>query len=109
METILKVTKWPNDDLKKKADALSAIFATMAESLNGDNPDKAKAGAAAHEAHEGAHEFSDAVWQYLENKASVKTPAAAADGPHWDWKDPTGREWRLLPPDGRVVPKGTAR
>jgi hypothetical protein len=77
MQTVLLVTRWPNGDLKKKAESLAALLGTMANSLNGDNPDKAKAGAAAHDAHEGAHDFSDAVWSYLENKAGVKAPAAA--------------------------------
>jgi hypothetical protein len=25
-------------------------------------------------------------------------------GPHWDWKDPSGRWWRIFP-DGTIVPK----
>jgi hypothetical protein len=79
MQTVLLLTEWPNDDLEKKSGVLAAVFRTMVESLNGDNPDKAKAGAAAHDAHEAAHDFSTAVWAYLEDKAGVKAPATEDD------------------------------
>ena len=42
-----------------------------------DTPDMAKAGAAAHDAHEGEHDFSSAVWKYLETQAGVKDNAGA--------------------------------
>jgi hypothetical protein len=76
LQAILLLTPWPNDaTIKADAKALAGKLGLMASLLNTDTPDMAKAGAAAHDAHEGEHAFSSAVWTYLETQAGVKDNA----------------------------------
>jgi len=79
LQTITLLTKWPNSDLEKKADALAKIFGDAAAAVDADKPDITKAAAAAHNAHEAAHDFSHAVWDYLYDKAGLKVGAAEED------------------------------
>jgi hypothetical protein len=77
LQTVLLVTEWPTSQLKDDAGKLAAKMGAMAQSLNTDKPDMKAAAAAADAAHEGEHDFSHEVWDYLTGKAGV-TPAAAA-------------------------------
>ncbi|WP_322819726.1 hypothetical protein [Tepidiforma sp.] len=73
-QAVVKATAWPAE-LQTKADALAAILGDLAAALDGDSPDLAKAGAAAAKAHDAQHEFSDAAWSWLYEKAGVEGPA----------------------------------
>ena len=73
-QAVVKATAWPAE-LQPKADALAGILGDLAAALEGDSPDLAKAGAAAKKAHDAQHEFSDAAWGWLYEKAGVKGPA----------------------------------
>ncbi|MGE3074931.1 MAG: hypothetical protein AB7N24_02280 [Dehalococcoidia bacterium] len=75
VQTVLNITTWPKD-LQPQAKALSAIFADMSASLEGDSPDLAKAGDASTKAHDGYHDFSHAVWDYLYEQGGVADPDA---------------------------------
>ena len=75
-QAVVRATSWPAE-LKPKADALAGILGELAAALEGDSPDLAKAGAAAKKAHDAQHEFSDAAWGWLYEKAGVKGPAHA--------------------------------
>jgi hypothetical protein len=79
LQTTVLLTKWPNKDLEKKADNLAKILGDAAAAVGGDKPDLAKAGTAAHNAHEAQHDFSNAVWAVLYDKAGLKV-AGAEDG-----------------------------
>ena len=76
MRTVVELTEWPND-LEDAAEKLSAALDDLAKSLEGDNPDKAKAGAAAKNAHDVEHDFSGEVWEYLYKEAGIGAGAAA--------------------------------
>jgi len=76
LQTILLLTPWPNaGTIKADATALAAKLGLMGSLLNTDTPDMARAAAAAHDAHEGEHDFAVAVWKYLEAQAVVKETA----------------------------------
>ena len=75
-QAVVRATSWPAE-LKPKADALAGILGELAAALEGDSPDLAKAGAAANKAHDAQHEFSEAAWGWLYEKAGVKGPAHA--------------------------------
>jgi hypothetical protein len=70
LQTVTLLTEWPSN-LAAEAKALAGIFGELAAALDANPPDLAKAGDAAHRAHEGEHEFSDHVWTYLKAKAGV--------------------------------------
>ncbi|MGE0600898.1 MAG: hypothetical protein AB7J35_16735 [Dehalococcoidia bacterium] len=76
VQTVLNITTWPKD-LQSQAKALSDIMAGLSASLEGDKPDLAKAGEAATKAHEGSHDFSHAVWDYLYKQGGVADSDAA--------------------------------
>ena len=78
LQTVTLLTDWPKD-LKDPAKKLAATFGDLAAALDGDKPDLAKAGTAAHDAHEASHDFSHAVWDALQKEAGVKTAPAPAD------------------------------
>jgi hypothetical protein len=86
MQTVALITHWPTEDLKKKSVALAALLGTMADTLDSENPDAMKVMDAAAKAHAGFHEFSEAVWAYLENEAGVKASAETqqTEMPHMD-------------------------
>ena len=69
------LTVWPKD-LKEPAKKVAPAFGELAAPLDSDKPDLAKASTADHEAHEVAHDFSQAVWAHLQAEAGVKA------GPH---------------------------
>ena len=75
LQTVTLLTDWPKD-LKEPAKKVATAFGELAAALDGEKPDLAKAGTAAHEAHEVAHDFSQAVWAHLQAEAGVKA------GPH---------------------------
>jgi hypothetical protein len=79
LQTVTLLTEWPTSDLKTKAKEVAAIFGAAADATGGATPDQAKASEAAHNAHEGEHDFSTAVWDYLYGKAGVKAVEAADD------------------------------
>lgn len=72
LQTVVLLTEWPNSDLKTKAKELAAVFGAAATAVDGASPDMAKAADASTKAHDGYHEFSHAVWDYLYDKAGVK-------------------------------------
>jgi hypothetical protein len=72
LQTVTLLTEWPTSDLKTKGKELAAIFGEAAAAVDGTNPDIAKAVAASKKAHDGYHEFSHDVWDYLYGKAGVK-------------------------------------
>ncbi len=81
LQTIALLTDWPTQQLTDDAKKLATVFGALADSLNSSTPDMKKAGEAAHNAHESAHDFSKEVWTYLQGKAGIKasaTPAGAA-------------------------------
>lgn len=78
LQTVTLLTDWPKD-LKGPATKLATTFGQLAAALDGDKPDLAKAGSAAHETHEAAHDFSQAVWANLQKEAGLK---AAPEGKH---------------------------
>jgi len=75
LQAVTNITGWPGD-LQAQADALARVFAEFAAALEGDHPDMAKAGEASKKAHDGAHDFSHEVWEYLYEKGGVETGAA---------------------------------
>ena len=72
LQTVTLLTEWPTSDLKTKGKELAAIFGEAAAEVDGTNPDMAKAAAASKKAHDGYHEFSHDVWNYLYGKAGIK-------------------------------------
>lgn len=80
LQTVTLLTEWPTGDLKTKGKELAAIFGEAATAMGGTSPDMAKAAAASKKAHDGYHEFSHEVWDYLYGKAGVK----GADDAHSD-------------------------
>jgi hypothetical protein len=79
LQTVALLTEWPSkqmkDDAKKLADALGAL----ADATNSATPDLKKAGAAATDVHEKAHDFSKEVWDYLDGKAGIKADGATEE------------------------------
>jgi hypothetical protein len=75
LQAVTALTEWP-DELSDEAEALEKIFADMVTALSGDNPDIAKAGAAATKAHDGEHEFSAKVWAHLYEEAGMTAEGA---------------------------------
>lgn len=80
LQTLVALTTWP-DEFQGEATALTAIFADMAKTLDGEKPDTKAAGPAAAKAHDAAHDFADKVWGHLQAKAKV---AGASAGNHTD-------------------------
>ena len=78
LQTVTLLTDWPKD-LKGPAKKLATAFGELAASVDSDKPDLAKASTAAHEAHEVAHDFSQAVWAHLQAEAGVKANPPAND------------------------------
>ena len=72
------LTDWPKA-LKEPAKKVATAFGELAASLDSDKPDLAKASTADHEAHEVAHDFSQAVWAHLRAEAGVKANPPAND------------------------------
>ena len=72
LETIAEAAEWP-EDLEDEAEAVKRSFAELADSLDADSPDLAKAGAAAKKAHDSAHDFSGLVWARLREDSGLET------------------------------------
>ena len=72
------LTDWPKD-LKEPAWKVATASGELAAPLDSDKPGLAKASTAAHEAHEVAHDFSQAVWAHLQAEAGVKASPPAKD------------------------------
>lgn len=78
LQALTKLASWPSD-LEDEAQDLETIFAEMAAALDRDNPDLAKAGAAAAKAHDAEHEFSEKVWTHLYEEADIEAEEAAPE------------------------------
>lgn len=70
LQTVALLTEWPSD-VSGDANTLAGVLGDLAAALDGDNPDLARAGAAATKAHDAEHEFSDKVWTHLRSEAGV--------------------------------------
>jgi len=74
MQAIVVLTKWPQaarPDASKVAQALG----DLAKALDSATPDLKAAGAAAHAAHESAHDLSHTVWAGLQKQAGIAAGA----------------------------------
>ena len=79
LQTTVLLANWPGT-LKDQATKLAAVFGTLASATaDGDKSDLKKATEAAHNAHEAQHDFSHAVWDYLQKKAKVGATAGHDD------------------------------
>ncbi len=67
---VLRSTDWP-EDKEDAARALSDTMAALAEELDKDNPDLAKAGELAKKAHDESHDFTAEVWDHLYEHADL--------------------------------------
>lgn len=76
LETVAAGADWP-EELDDEAKAVEAAFRELAEALDSDTPDMAKAGAAAKKAHDTAHDFSGLVWNHLREEAGLKVEEGA--------------------------------
>lgn len=74
----LKLTPWP-DALKSQATNMTAALQTYVDQLNTNSPDMTTLGTAAHNAHEGEHDFSHDVWDWLYEQAGMNTTAPSGD------------------------------
>jgi hypothetical protein len=77
MQAIVKLTKWPADS-QKTADDLAKNLGDFANAINTDKPDMKAAGTLAHNIHEGEHDLSHGVWNYLQGKAGVAVDKSTA-------------------------------
>ena len=71
LESVAAGAQWP-DELEDEAEAVETAFRELAEVLDSDTPDMAKAGAAAKNAHETAHDFSGLVWNHIREEAGLE-------------------------------------
>lgn len=74
---VMKLTPWP-DALKTQADNMTTAFETYVTQLNTDTPDMSALDTAATNAHEGEHDFSHDVWNWLYAQAGVNTSAPSS-------------------------------
>jgi hypothetical protein len=75
---VLKLTPWP-DALKSQAANMTTAISTYVNQLNANTPDMKALGTAAHTAHEGEHDFSHDVWDWLYSQAGIKATAPSGD------------------------------
>jgi hypothetical protein len=71
MQALVKLTAWPNDDLKARADALAVLFGEFAVALDAESPDMARVSELSTKVHISQHDFSGAVWDYLYEAAGL--------------------------------------
>lgn len=67
---VVRNTEWPSAN-KTAARNLADTMVALAEELDKENVDMAKAGELAHKMHEEAHDFTDAVWNELYGKVNL--------------------------------------
>jgi hypothetical protein len=79
LQAVALLTEWPTSELEEKAETLAGVFEQAAASVDTDNPDLAKAGPLASQAHDGEHDFSAEVWEYLLREAGVAGAGEAHD------------------------------
>ena len=77
LESVTAGAAWP-DELEDEAAAVETAFKELAEVLDADTPDLAKAGAAAKKAHDTAHDFSGLVWNHIREEAGLEVEEGAA-------------------------------
>lgn len=75
---VLKLTPWP-DDLKDQAANMTSVMQTYVQQLNTNTPDMTALAKASHNAHEGEHDFSHDVWDWLYKEAGINANAPAGD------------------------------
>lgn len=71
LESVMAGADWPKE-LEGEAATVEAALRELAEALDTDTPDMAKAGAAAKNAHETSHDFSGLVWNHLREEAGLE-------------------------------------
>ena len=76
LESVLAGADWP-EELEDEAEAVEAALRELAEALDAEAPDMAKAGAAAEKAHETSHDFSGLVWSHLREEAGLEVEEGA--------------------------------
>ncbi len=72
LESVMAGANWP-EELEDEAEVVEAAVRELAEVLDAEAPDMARAGAAAKRAHETSHDFSGLVWSHLREEAGLET------------------------------------
>jgi len=70
LQAVTLLTDWPGD-LDAQAKALAALFGEMAKALDTDALDLKRVEETTTKAHDGWHDFSHEVWDYLAKEAKV--------------------------------------
>ena len=76
LESVAAGADWP-DALEDEAEAVEDAFRDLAEALESDTPDMARAGEAAKNAHDTAHDFSGLIWNHLREEAGLEVEEGA--------------------------------
>ncbi len=71
LQAVVELTSWPAA-VEDEADELAQTFADLAAALDGENPDMARAGELATQAHDDEHDFSHDTWSWLQEKAGIE-------------------------------------
>jgi len=74
----MKLTPWPSD-LQTPATNMTNLLVTYMNQLNATTPDLKTLAPAAHNAHEGSHEFSADAWDWLYKQAGMNVKAPSDD------------------------------
>jgi hypothetical protein len=78
MQALMALTEWPSD-VEEAADTLEQTFEDFATVLGEENPDMARAGELAAQAHDQGHDFSHDLWAWLQEEAGIEV---AEEGDH---------------------------
>jgi hypothetical protein len=71
LQAVVELTSWPGD-LEDAAGELAQTFADFAAALDGENPNMARAGELAAQAHDQEHDFSHDAWAWLQEEAGIE-------------------------------------
>jgi hypothetical protein len=74
LQSVTLLTDWPGD-LDDAAEELARTFGELAALLESDTPDFAKAGELSKKAHDGEHDLSHGVWEWLMDEAEIDSGA----------------------------------
>lgn len=75
MQAVVELTEWPSD-VEDAADQLAQTFSDFAAAVDRDNPDMARAGELAAQAHDQEHDLSHDVWAWLQEEAGMDVTEA---------------------------------
>lgn len=76
--TVLRLAEWP-EDMASSAETLADTMQELAEVLNGDPIDTAKAGELAAKVHDDEHSLSHDVWAHLQSEAGIESAGDSHD------------------------------